>query len=69
MNRSSWNVGNLGTMSVCDWFWRTPLHAICNVIQTGLPPAAVTILRVTSPTTLMSLFAVPACRPGGYATG
>ena len=46
-----------------------PLHAICSVIQTGLGPAAVLSVCVTSPTTLRSLFAVPLWVPGGYQTG
>jgi hypothetical protein len=34
-----------------------------------LAPAARIILRVTSPTTLMSLFGRSECSPGGYAIG
>ena len=46
-----------------------PLQAIWRVVHTGLPPAAATIFRVTSPTTLRSWFAVRAWTPGGYETG
>ena len=65
MNRSSCSVGKRGTTSGCSWVGVVPVQAICSVIQTGLPPAAATIFRVMSPTTLMSLLPVSACGPGG----
>jgi len=69
MKRSCWSVGNRGT---CPGFFcdvTTPLHAICKVIHTGFGPAARIIFLVTSPTTLMSLFFVCVCVPGGYEIG
>ena len=39
---------------------RTPLHAICSVVQIGLPGFAAATILVMSPTTLMSLFAAAA---------
>ena len=69
MKRSACSVGKRGTSPGLSCDGATPLHAICSVIQTGLAPAAVTILRVTSPTTLMSRLPVFACVPGGYETG
>ena len=56
MKRSSCSVGKRGTTFGLRADVTVPLQAIWSVIQTGLPPAARTIFRVTSPTTLMSLF-------------
>ena len=65
MNRSSARVGNRGTIAGCCRLGLTPLHAIWSVIHTGFAPAALTIFRVMSPTTLMSWFAVSVWVPGG----
>ena len=69
MNRSSCRVGKRGTTFGFFADATVPLQAIWSVIHTGLPPAARTILRVTSPTTLMSRFGRSECSPGGYAIG
>src|SRR5438094_7027300 len=54
MKRSSWRLGKRGTTAGCAFEGAVPLQAIWSVVHTGLPPAAATILRVTSPTTLRS---------------
>ena len=61
MNRSSGRDGKRGTELGRDLDVAVPDHAIWSVIHTGLPPAAATIVFVTSPTTLMSRFALPVC--------
>src|SRR3954447_21574272 len=50
---------------------RTPLQAICRVVQIALRPVARARIRVMSPTTLMSVLTggPPACLPGGLETG
>ena len=65
MNRSSGSEGKRGTELGRDVDVAVPDQAIWSVIHTGLPPAASTIVLVTSPTTLMSLFGPPVCSPGG----
>ena len=65
MKRSCGSDGKRGTMSGFSFDGATPLHAICSVIHTGLPPLASFIFAAMSPTTLMSVFAgvgVPAGR-------
>ena len=57
--------GQRGTVSGWSCDGAMPLQAICSVIQTGFVPAARRILRVMSPTTVMSGFAVSAWMPGG----
>src|SRR4051794_8202064 len=69
MKRRSAFDGNRGTRRGFDFVGVTPLQAIWSVTQTGLVPAACRIHCVTSPTTLMSLFALSECTPGGYETG
>src|SRR2546423_6312319 len=69
MKRSSARDGKRGTESGRDFDVAVPDQAIWSVIHTGLFPAAATMVFVTSPTTLMSVFDRRACRPGGYATG
>ena len=69
MKRRSCSVGKRGTTLGFLAEVTVPLQAICRVIQTGLAPAARIILRVTSPTTLMSLLGRSECSPGGYAIG
>ena len=66
MNRACTNVGKTIGCGGMD-----PLHAICSVVQAGLPGLALLISRVMSPTTLMSVFTggPPACSPGGFETG
>ena len=65
MKRSSCAVGKRGTTFGFFADTTVPLQAIWSVIHTGLPPAACTIFRVTSPTTLMSRFGRSECSPGG----
>ena len=65
MNRRSAFEGNRGTSSGFVFVGSTPLQAICSVIQTGFVPAACLIQRVTSPTTLMSVFFWSLWVPGG----
>ena len=69
MKRSSCSDGKRGTRSGFVFEGAMPLQAICSVVQTGLEPAAATILRVTSPTRPTPLPRLPACTPGGYETG
>ena len=65
MKRSSKSDGKRGITFGRAFEMAVPDQAIWRVIQTGLLPAAATIFFVTSPTTLMSRFALAACRPGG----
>ena len=59
MKRSSCRLGKRGTSPGRSRVGTTPLQAICSVIQTGLGPAAVLSVFVTSPTTLRSRLSVP----------
>src|SRR5690348_13622997 len=57
--------GSVGKTIGCGG--RTPLHAICSVVQIGLPGLALATILVMSPTTLMSVLTggPPACAPLG----
>ena len=65
MKRSSSSEGKRGITLGRVVDVAVPDQAIWSVIHTGLAPAASSIVFVTSPTTLMSVFVRPACWPGG----